>query len=129
MAITQRGLGAGIGGASLGLIGAEITRHAVERDFISPRLGWGIIGVGAAGSLGLIGADLAGITSLPAGILPLAGGVGTGSTAWYAARSAGVAPRLVIDIPDRINLADPLTTTLLLGLVSVAVGTTTSILL
>lgn len=129
MAITQRGVGAGIGGASIGLFGAEATRHAVERDVLSPRLGWGIIGSGAVGSLALIGADLAGSITLPAGTLPLVGGFATGSTAWYAARSAGVAPKLVVDVPDRINLIGPLTTTLAVGAVGLAAGTASTFLL
>lgn len=129
MAITQRGLGAGIGGASLGVLGAEATRHAVDRELIGPGLGWGIIGTGAVGSLGLIGAELAGYSSLPAGTVPLVAGVGGGSTTWYAARSAGLAPRLTIDVPDQINLAGPLATTLALSTVGIAAGTATSFLL
>lgn len=129
MAITQRGVATGVGGASVGLFGAEVTRHGVERGVISPGVGWGIIGTGAAGAVGLIGADLAGLLSLPAGSLPFIAGVASGSTAWYAGRAAGVAPRLTVDIPQQINLAGPLATTLAISTVGVAAATLSSLAL
>lgn len=127
MAVTQRQVASGVGGASIGLVGAEATRHAVERDIISPGVGWGIVGTGAAASLGLAGADLAGLVSLPRPAPSLLAGVGAGSTSWYAARSAGVAPRLTIDIPEQINLAGPLATTFAITSVGVAAGTLISL--
>lgn len=127
MAITQRQVGAAVGGASLGLGGSEIIRHAVERDLIDPALGWAIVGSGAAGSLGLVGADLLNVISLPPDIPPLLVGASGGSTVWYALRSVGTAPKLTIDVPDEINLAGSASSTIAVAVVGIALGTAISL--
>lgn len=120
MAVSQRDVGGVVGGGALGVGGAEVTRQAVERDMIPPGVGWLIVGGGAGAKLGVIGADMAGIISLPDGTPALLAGIAAGSTGWYTARSIGLAPRLTVDIPEEINLASPLITAFTAGLVGLA---------
>jgi len=123
MAITQRNVGAGVGGATLGVGGAEVVRQAVEREMLSPRAGWLLVGGGAASTAGLAAAHWLGAIELPPGIPAILTGVAGGSTGWYAARSVDVAPRLVVDIPNEVNLASPLVTAFTLGMVGVVATT------
>lgn len=129
MAITQRSVASGVGGVSLGVAGAEATRHAVERGVIGNAAGWLVTGGAGATGVAAVGADVAGLVSLPPEALGLVGGVGVGAPTWYGLRDAGIAPRIVLDIPDEVNLADPLITTAMLSLVGLAAATAASALM
>lgn len=127
MAITQQHLTAGVGGAGMGLVGGELARHGVERDMISERQGWLAVGGGSAASLGLVAADLAGVVDLSARQTGLLGGIGVGAPTWYAARGTNLVPRITLDVPDEVNVAGPLTTTVVLSVVGLAAGTAISL--
>lgn len=126
MAITHRQIGVGVGGASLGLVGAEGIQHAQEADLISDLQGRFIAGGVAAASLGLTVGSLTGFVPIGPEATALVGGAGLGSTVWYTARETGLAPRLTVDVPDEVNLADPLVTAGVISVVGIAVGTAAS---
>lgn len=123
MAISTRDVGAGVGGASLGIGGGEVMRRAVETGQLTPRQGAAAATIGAGIAGGVATADFIGLVDLPARLGPIIGGYGVGSAAWYAARSVDLAPRLVFNVPQEVNLADPLVTAFTLGVVGVAAST------
>lgn len=123
MAITAAQVGAGVGGASIGVLGAEGIQHAERRGIVSDRTGTLVAtGIGV-GTIGLGAASLAGIAPIPPEVAATVGGYGLGSSAWYTAREGGIAPRLTIDVPAEVNLADPLVTAAVFGIVGVAATT------
>lgn len=129
MAITARQAGAGVGGASLGVVGAEAIQHADNRDIVGERAAHlAAAGIGV-GTVGIAAGTAAGVVPLPAEAAATIGGYGVGSSAWYAAREVGLAPRLTVDIPAEVNLADPLVTAAVIGTVGVAAGTVVSFVL
>lgn len=123
MAIRQRAVGAAVGGASVGLAGAEVLQHADHRDLVSQRTANVAAGALAATSIGLTAASLAGVVPLSADATGFTAGVGIGSSTWYVARETGVAPRITLDVPDEVNVAGPLVTAFVLSSVGIAVGT------
>lgn len=123
MAISQGQIAGIAGGASVGLGSAELTRHAVERGLISNTAGWAVVTTSAAASLGYVGAGALGMVDLNPSLAPILGGAGVASPLWYTARDFGLAPRLTVDVPDRINLAGPLATTLAISVVGLGAGT------
>lgn len=125
MAITQRQIGAGVGGGSVGLVGAEALFHAQEADMIDARTGRIIAGSAAATSMGLTAASVADLVPLSPETTAFIAGVGAGSTAWYVGRDAGVAPRIAVDVPEEVNLVGPIVTGTLIGVVGIAASTIT----
>lgn len=126
MAITQRQVGVGVGGASIGFVGAEAIQHAQEAELISDRTGRIIAGTLAAGSVGVTAATLAGVGPLSTDGAALAAGIGLGSSVWYVGREASIAPRISVALPEEINVVDPLVTAGVVTLTGLAVATVTN---
>lgn len=127
MAITQRQVGAGVGGASIGLVGAEALEQAQEQDMIEPETGRFIAGGIAAASIGLTAGAVADLVPMDAETTAFVAGVGIGSSSWYVGREAGVAPRLSVAIPEEVDLVGPIVTGALIGVVGIAATTLLSV--
>lgn len=123
MAISQADIASGSAGLSIGVVVSEGLQQGVEAERISPTTAqMTAAGIGATG-LGLVAADATGVVGLPGEAAAFAGGAGVGSTSWLAARAAGVAPRITVEIPEEVNLARPLVTAVVGTVVGIAAGT------
>lgn len=107
MAISQRTVGAGITGSSLGLVGGELEAQAVERGFITQRTGNVLAMSSTVSSLGVAGLALTDTVALPGGTAPFALGLGWGSAIWYLGRQEGLFPRITLDPPQEVSLTGP----------------------
>lgn len=123
MAITRRNLATAAAGGAVGVVSAELLLHARRRQLASRRATRLAAGAVGGGAITLAGLEATGVVGLPMGSPAGLAGFGATTLGWTAARELGVAPRLTVDVPDEINLAGSLATTLALSTVGLAAAT------
>lgn len=117
MSVTQRIGPVGAAGVGLGvIIGEGISQGADsgvltqrQADSVALGVGGGAIAMAALGELGVVAIP----RTRTFGIAAFA----TGELGWYVGRRLELLPRLIVDVPNEINLAGPITTSLVFALV------------
>lgn len=127
MAVTARGVGVGVGGAGVGVLAGEGIQQSAERGIVSQRAA-DFTALGVSGStLWLAIASELGYVGISPHASATLGGVGIGTAGWYVGRRAGIAPRLVANVPNEINLAGPFVSFLVFSAVGAGVLTLTGL--